>query len=829
VRSANWQRVRYTACIVLHDLRYAVRALLRTPTFTAVGILTLALGIGANTAAFSLIRAVFLGPLPFDDAERLVTIAERRATSRSANIPVSGHEYAAWKEQNHVFDGVALARPDRLTLSGAGEPQGIDVLRVSSDYFSVVGLHPAAGRLFAAGEDTTGRDTVVVLSDRLWRSRFASDDRILGRTITLDDQPLTVVGVMSPLPESLSPDAWLPIDVPEHLRAVGRHNLNVVARLHPSATPVQAQRDLEVISRRLAEEMPNDNTGHAVIVTALRESLVGEFRPASLLMLAAVGFVLLIGCANVANLLLARGAARHKEIAVRTALGAGRARVVRQLLAESVVLAAAGGWAGLLLSAWMTDLVPKLPGARIPLVETAHIDWRSVLAATAVSLLTGMLAGMVPAVRSSHVHPSWLREGNRMSDDRGRQRVRMVLVASEVALTLMLLVGAGLMLKSFVRLMNVPRGFDTKNALVVPIELPTSRYPSGRQRQAFVERAIAGVQTISGVDAAGAVSHLPLGGADNWMAFAIEGRPTPSRGQEPYAPFRVATADYFKALGIPVRRGRVFRDSDARIAVPLIRWFPQQPYPDGFDRPQPAPVAVISETAARQFWPGEDPIGRRIRMLFSPDTTIVGIVGDVRHNGLNLPAYPHIYLSHNQEPWGSMSLVVRISDATLAAAPLIRERLRAADATLPIAIRTMDEVLATATAQPRLYALLTGIFGAVALALAVIGIFGVGSYVAAQRTREIGVRMALGAQPREILGLVIGQGMRPVIAGIVIGLGGALGVTRFMKQLLFGVAPVDALTFTVVVLIVAAVGLIACWIPARRATRVDPLTALRAE
>jgi putative ABC transport system permease protein len=794
-----------------------------------VAILTLALGIGANTAAFSLVRALFIGPLPFDDADRLVTIAERRATSRNANIPVSGHEYAAWKEQNHVFDGVALSQPDRVTLTRAGEPQSPDLMRVSSDYFGVMGLHAAVGRVFAAGEDTTGHDSVAVLSDRLWHARFGGDEHVLGRTITLNDQPFTVVGVLAPLPESLSPDAWVPIDVPELLRAVGRHNLNVIARLQRSATIAQAQRDLDAISRRLAEQLPNENTGHAVIVSGFRESLVGEFRPASLLIVAAVGFVLLIGCANVANLLLARGAARHKEIAVRTALGASRARVVRQLLIESLVLAATGGAAGLLLSAWMTDLIPKLPGARIPLVETVKMDWQSVLAAATISLLTGLVAGLVPALRSSRIHPSSLREGRSMSEDRGRQRVRMALVASEIALTLMLLIGAGLMINSFMRLIIVQPGFETRNVLVVPLDLPPSRYAEPQRRREFVERAVAEMRTIAAVTAAGAVSHLPLGGADNWMSFAIEGRPAPRRGQEPYAPIRVATPDYFRALGIPLRRGRVFNDSDARIAVPLIRWFPQQPYPDGFDKPQPAPVAVVSEAAARQFWPGEDPIGRRIRLLFSPDITIVGVVGDVKHNGLNLPAYPHMYVSHNQEPWGSVSLVVRTAGSPLIAAPAIRERLRTADAILPITIRTMDDVLSNSTAQPRLYALLTGIFGAVALALAVVGIFGVVSYVAAQRTREIGVRMALGAQAREIVGLVIGQGMRPVGAGIVIGLAGAFGVTRFMTKLLFGVSPIDALTFTIVVLVVATVGLIACWIPARRATRVDPLTALRAE
>jgi putative ABC transport system permease protein len=371
-----------------------------------VAILTLALGIGANTAAFSLVRALFLGPLPFDDADRLVTIAERRATSRDANIPVSGHEYAAWKDENHVFDGVALAQPDRATLTRTGEPQALDLMRVSSDYFDVTGLRVAAGRGFAAGDDTTGHDSVVVLSDRLWRARFGGDERVLGRTITLNDQPFTIVGVLAPLPQSLSPDAWVPIDVPERLRAVGRHNLNVIARLQPSATLAQAQRDLDAISRRLAEQMPNENTGHAVIVSGFRESLVGEFRPASLLIVAAVGFVLLIGCANVANLLLARGAARHREMAVRTALGASRARVVRQLLIESIILAATGGAAGLLLSAWMTDLIPKLPGARIPLVETAKIDWQSVLAAAAISLLTGLIAGLVPAcARRASIHP----------------------------------------------------------------------------------------------------------------------------------------------------------------------------------------------------------------------------------------------------------------------------------------------------------------------------------------------------------------------------------------------------------------------------------------
>jgi putative ABC transport system permease protein len=814
---------------MLHDLRHALRGLLRTPGFTTVAVLTLALGIGANTAVFTLARAVFSSPLPFADADRLVSLFERRSSSRDANIPLSGHEYVAWKEDNQVFERIALFRGERLNLTGTGEPEAIDAVRVSSGYLPLLRLRPALGRAFAEGEDANGRDRVAILSDRFWRRRFAADETILGRHITLDDQTFSVIGVLAPLPSSLTPDVLLPIDMPELIRAVGRHNLNVIARLRPGVTIERAQSDMDTIAARVAREMPNQNTGHAVTVVPLRDNLVGEFRPASLLMIAAVGFVLLIGCANVANLLLARGANRQKEIAIRTALGAGRARVVRQLVVESLVLAALSGAAGLLMSAWIMDLVPKVSTVDIPLIETARLGWFGLSLAAGISLFTGLAAGLVPAMRSSRVRPGWLREGNRMSDDRGRQRLRTALVASEVGLTLILLVGAGLMINSFMRLVAVNPGFHSAGILVVPVDLPGSRYPEAHQRRAFYDRLIAGVEGITGVEAAGAVSHLPLGGADNWMIFAIDGRPAPAPGQELYAPFRVATPHYFATLGIPLRHGRFFSDGDARQSVPVIRWYPQQPQPAGFDKPQAAPVAIVSETAAGQFWPGEDPIGKRIRVLFSPDITIVGVVGDVKHNGLNLPSYPHIYLSHNQEPWNSVSLVVKTAVPPMQLAAAIRGRIRAVDALLPITVRTMDDVLAASTGRPRLYAAVTGVFGLVALALSIVGIFGVVSYVAAQRTREIGLRMALGAQRREILGLVVGQGMRPIVAGIGAGIVGAIGVTRFIAKLLFGVAPLDPVTFGVVIALLMAVGLIACWIPARRATQVDPLTALRAE
>ncbi len=809
---------------MLHDLRHAVRGLLKSPGFAAVSILTLALGIGANTAVLSLARAVFFSPLPFKEPDRLVAIDERRPSSRATDIPISGHEFAAWREQNHVFEDIALYRPNGLNLTGVGEPKAVQVIEVSANYLSMLGLSPALGRWF-----TDAENRVAILSDPLWRERFAGDPAVIGRTVTLNDQSYTVIGVMRPLPRSLTPDLVVPLDVPEQIRAVGRHNLNAFARLRPDATLEAAQLDLSAISDRLAKERPRDNTGHGVAVTPLREEMVGEFRRASWLMVAAVGFVLLIGCANVANLLLARGANRQREIAIRTALGAGRGRIVRQLLVESLVLAVLSGAAGLLMSAWIIDLTPNLSAVNIPLLETTSLGWPGLLLASAISLLAALAAGTVPALRSSLVRPGWLRESHQVSDDRSGRMMRNGLVAVEVGLTLVLLVGAGLMITSFARLVEVDPGFRTNDVLVVPVDLPASRYAEAYQRRGFYDRVITSIEGIPGVQAAGAVSHLPLGGADNWMPFRVLGMPEPGPGQEPYAPFRVATPHYFAALGIPLRGGRLFNDGDARQSVPLIRWFPQQPYPPGYDKPQAAPVAIVSESAAKQFWPGSDPIGQRIRVMFSPEVTIVGVAGDVHHNGLDLPSYPHIYLPHNQEPWSSVSLVVRTSLPPSDLAPAVRERVHAADPALPISVRTMTDVMSASVGRPRLYAAMTAIFGSVALLLALVGIFGVVSYVAAQRTREIGVRMALGAQRREILRLVVGQGMRPIAVGIGLGVLTAVGVTRFMSKLLFHVTPLDPLTFAVVTMLLGVVALVACWIPARRATRVDPLTSLRAE
>jgi putative ABC transport system permease protein len=814
---------------MLHDLRYATRGLFRSPAFTAVAILTLGLGIGAGTAVLTVARALFANPLPFAEADRLVSIWERRGGSRNADIPVSGHEYEAWQARNHVFEGMALYRGERPNLTGAGDPEAIESLLVSSSYFPLLRLQPVLGRAFADGEDEAGGSRVAILSDRFWRRRFGADQGIIGRTITLDDQPFTVIGVLGPLPSTLSPDALVPLDVPAQIRAAGRHNLSVVARLKPSVTLDRARSDMATLAQQLARELPDQNTGHDVTVTALRDDLVGEFRPAAAVMIAAVALILVIGCANVANLLLARGANRQREIAIRTALGAGRVRVVRQLVAESLVLAAVGGAVGLLMSAWIMDLLPKIPAVTIPLLDTARLNWFGLAAAAAIALCAGLAAGIVPALRSSRVGPGWLRETGYISDDRSRQRLRTLLVASEVALTMILLVGAGLLIHSFMRLVQVNPGFDATRVLVVPLDLPGARYPDAPGRRELYDRLLANMEALPGVEAAGIVSHLPLGGADNWMPFAVTGRPPAAPGQELYAPFRVASSHYFTALRIPLVRGRLFNAGDARLSVPIIRWFPQQPYPPGYEKPQAPPVAILSEAAARQFFGGEDPIGKRIRVLFSSDLTIVGIVGDIKHNGLNLPSYPHMYLSHEQEPWNSVSLVVKAPGDPSALAPAVRAIVSQADPALPVRTTTMGDVLEASTGRPRLYAVMTGVFGCVALALAVVGIFGVVSYAAAQRRREIGVRMALGAQRREVLELVVWQGMRPVAAGMAAGIVVAAGLSRFISTLLFGVTPLDPLTFVVVALMLIVVSLIACWIPAYRSTRIDPLDALRAE
>ncbi|HKP86337.1 MAG TPA: ABC transporter permease [Blastocatellia bacterium] len=810
------------------DLRYGARMLAKSPGFTAVAVLTLALGIGANTAIFSLINTVLLRPLPFKDPDRLVMVWERRSSSGDANIPISGHEFAGWREQNHVFEQTATYTAGDFNLTGSGEPEAVNGLTVSADFFSVFGVAPLLGRTFSPGEDQEGGARVAVLSQGFWHRRFGSDPDIIGKSITLSDKSYTVVGVMPALEGA--PDIWVPIDLPLARRQEGRHNLSVIARLNPEVSLEQAQSDLSSIARRLEEQYPNFNIGHGARLVPLFEQAVGNVRPALLVLFGAVGFVLLIGCANVANLLLTRAAARQKEIAIRTALGAARPRLIRQLLTESLLLAVCGGGVGLLLALWIIDLLPKINAGQIPRLDKINIDGKVLVATIGFSLLTGIITGVAPALRGSRPNLRlWLNEGTRASAGLARRRLGNLLVIAEIALALVLLVGAGLMIKSFVRLVNVDPGFNPDNVLAVDLALPGPRYPKAQQQKMFFEQLIERVKALPGVDSVGVSTEIPLDGGDDWMPFAVEDRPAPPPGQEPHAAYRVISADYFRVMNVPLLKGRYFTEADARVSIPVVRWYEQQSNPPRLNEPQPAPVVIVNETMARLLWPDEDPIGRRIKVLFSPWLTVVGVVGDMRHAGLDARPNPEMYMSYLQEPRGFMTVVARTSGDPLNLASAMREQVNALDKDQPISITTMQEVFSKSVGQRRFNTLLLGVFGGVALILAVVGVFGVINYSVTQRTHEIGVRMALGAERIDIFKLVVGQGMVLTLAGIAAGVAGSLALTRLIAGLLYGVSPTDWGTFVVVSLLLACVALVATYIPARRATKVDPMVALRYE
>jgi len=813
---------------IWQDFRFGVRMLRKNVGFTFIALITLALGIGANTAIFSVVNAVLLRPLPFKEPGQLVSVWERRTNSGTANLPISAHEYVAWKEQAPSFESLALLQQDGLNLTGRGDPLNVRAAHVTAEFFSVLGVAPLLGKTFAPGDDKSGGAKVAVLNQKLWTQRFGADPEIINQKVTLNDQLYTVVGVMPTL--EFVPDVLVPIDLSGEARKVGNHSNEVLGRLKPGATVGQAQAELAIISHQLETQYPNNNVGHGVQATLLHEVIVGDVRLALLILFGAVCFVLLIACANVANLLLTRAAARQKEMAIRTALGAGRWRLIRQTLIESLLLGGLGGGLGLLLAVWLIDLLPRMKAISLPRLEQVSIDGPVLMATLAFSLLTGLLTGIVPAWRNSGPRLNqWMSEGARGSAGPGSRRIGNTLVVLEFALALVLLVGGGLMLKSFVRLVRVDPGFDPHQVLRLDLQLTGLKYAEARQQKAFYQQLIEKLKTLPGVESVGATTQTPLSPGDNWARYVVDGRPELPRGQEQHAALRSVSSDYFRTLKIPLLKGRFFSDTDARVAVPVIRWFDQEPLPEHFNDPQPMPIVVINETMARLCWPNEDPLGKRLKIISSPWLTVVGVVGDVHHSALNSRPNPEMYLSHLQEPQNSLAVMMRAAGNPLQLAAAARDQVKALDRDQPLTITTMEQIYSNSIAGQRFNVVLLGVFGGLALLLAMVGVFGVINYSVAQRTHEIGIRLALGAQRGDVFRLVVGHGVVLALLGVAIGLGGAFALTRLLTGMLFSVSPTDTGTFVMVSFLLMLVALLACYIPARRATRVDPLVALRSE
>ncbi len=799
------------------DVFYALRRLVKAPGFTIVAVITLALGIGANTAIFSVVDGVLLQPLPYPESDRLVGVYH---TTEGHRAVMSGPNFTDVVHSATSFENAAAISTGRMILTGEGDPIRLPVAEVSASLFNVLRVRPALGRTFNADENTPGKNNVVILSHGLWQQRFGSDANVIGRRVQLDGVAKEVVGVMPAgfsYPEER--DAWLPVEYDQNFvsKQRGAWFLNVVARLKPGVTPAQSAAEVETIGRNLARQYPDADAEIGMTTFPLREAMVHDIRRAVLVLLGAVGFVLLIACANVANLLLARAAARESEMAVRTALGAGRGRLVRQLLTESVILALIGAGIGLLLAVWGVAFLTSLKPQGIPRLENVRIDGTVIGFTIAIAVVTGVLFGLVPAFTATRGLSASLKESGRGAvTHRGGARVRGALVVTELALAVMLLAGAGLLMRSFVKLQAVDPGFRPEQALTFELTLPDARYAKDSQRIAFFDRLLPRLRALPGVRAAAAVMGLPLSGMDFIISFEIEGRPPVPPAQQPAMQVRVATPDYFSTIGIPLKRGRLFSEDD---------------------RAGTTRVVLITESAAREFFPNEEPIGKKIKLGWGrgPGTPraggeVVGIVGDVKEAGLDEPNPPHIYMPVRQWPVDFMSVVVKTATPPTALTDAVRSEVYAVDPNLPVSnVRTLDDIVARSISQPRFYMLLLTIFAGVALVLAAIGIFGVLSYAVAQRTREIGIRMALGAQERTVIGLVVREAMILVILGVVCGTMAALVLSQTMTRMLFSVTPTDPATFATVAVALLAVALFASYVPARRATRVDPIIALRTE
>jgi len=806
---------------LIQDVRYGLRQLRRSPGFTAVAVLTLALGIGANTAIFSVIYAVLLRPLPYTQPDRLVRVFQQNQKAGITKDGSSYLNYEVWRKENHVFSELAGLQVHDLTLTGRGDPTAVCTVVVTPELFSLLDAKPVAGRAFFPEDGKAGAAPVAVLNESLWRSRFGADPKIIGTSINLDKRPFTVVGIMPadfrfPFFEP-GENIWIPL-VQDALfgswmSRPGGHWLGVVARLKAGVSLAQAQAEMDAISARLARESPAENAGWTVGVIPLQDDIVGNVRPALLVLLGAVSLVLLIACVNIASLLLTRATSREREMAVRIALGAGRGRIVRQLLVESTVLGLLGGIAGVFLATWgVQGLLSFLPPG-LPQVHSIRVDRWVVGFALLLSGIAGLVSGLAPAffAADSRLHAG-LKMGGR-SAAAGRERVRSILAVAEIAFAMLLLVGAGLLIRSFSALSSVSPGFTVQHILKAEISLPRYQYSTPQHWIAFSNELMARVQAQPGLRDTAAAVPVPLADGFVNLNFDIAGSPPLPPGTTRTADYVSVTPNYFRVMGIPLLRGRDFSAGDS-LSTPR--------------------VAVISETLAHSYFPNQDPIGKNLVFGFPPDGSasreIVGIVGDVRDAALSRDPCPMMYVPFAQAPFWGEVLVVRSTLDPASVASAIRQEVRNVDKDLPVTdVELKTEAVAASVAQPRFRTLLLGLFGAMALALAAVGVFGMISYSVACRTHEIGIRMVLGAERGSVLKLVLGQGFRLALFGVAIGIAGALGLTRFLASFLYGVKPTDPLTFITVSCLLTAVALIASYIPARRATKVDPMVALRCE